>query len=105
MSYGVDRDRFLELDNDNFKSDQVQKLVTSLIDGKPMPQSIVKKLGNNVKERHRYRKHWYQVEQVCLAIFELIETLRYSLEGNGSDRITNAERYWTANKIDDVIGE
>ncbi|MCC9874283.1 type I-C CRISPR-associated protein Cas8c/Csd1, partial [Streptococcus agalactiae] len=126
VSYGVDRDRFLELDNDNFKSDQVQKLVTSLIDGKPMPQSIVKKLGNNVKERHRYRKHWYQVEQVCLAIlhkqngeefspmlnhtnqnrsylfgrllaiFELIETLRYSLEGNGSDRITNAERYWTA---------
>ncbi|HER8641819.1 TPA: type I-C CRISPR-associated protein Cas8c/Csd1 [Streptococcus pyogenes] len=126
VSYGVDRDRFLELDNDNFKSDQIQKLVASLIDGKPMPQSIVKKLGNNVKERHRYRKHWYQVEQVCLAIlhkqngeefspmldhtnqnrsylfgrllaiFELIETLRYGLDGNNNDRITNAERYWTA---------
>lgn len=31
-----------------------------------------------------------------LAIFELIEAVRYHLDGNDSDRITNADRYWTA---------
>lgn len=41
-AYGVDRDRSLELDNDNFRSDQYQRLVTSLIDGKPLPDTIVK---------------------------------------------------------------
>ncbi|MGT2933101.1 type I-C CRISPR-associated protein Cas8c/Csd1 [Streptococcus catagoni] len=125
-AYGVDRDRFLELDNDHFKSDQFQKLVTNLIDGKPVPFSIVKKLEENIKQRQKYSKHWYQVQQVSLgilhkqngeelspmldhtnqnrsylfgrllAIFELIETLRYKLDNSDSGRITNAERYWTA---------
>ncbi len=125
-AYGVDRDRFLELDNDNFKSDQFQKLVTNLIDGKPIPFSIVKKLEENIKQRQKYAKHWYQVQQVSLgilhkqngeelspmldhtnqnrsylfgrllAIFELIETMRYKLDNSDSGRVTNAERYWTA---------
>lgn len=125
-AYGVDRERFLELDNDNFKSDQYQKLVTSLLDGRPMPESMVKKLENNIKERHRYPKNWYRVQQVSLAIlhqkngevytpmvdrtnhnrsylfgrllaiFELIESQRYRLDGSDSNRLTNAERYWTA---------
>lgn len=126
VAYGVDRDRFLELDNDSFRSDQFQKLVSSLLDGKPMPNSIVKKIEANIKQRQKYRKHWWQVQQVSLgilhkqngeeftpmldhtntdrsylfgrllAIFELMETVRYHLDGNESDRITNAERYWTA---------
>ncbi|MGT2844368.1 type I-C CRISPR-associated protein Cas8c/Csd1 [Streptococcus hongkongensis] len=126
VAYGVDRDRFLELDNENFKSDQFQKLVTNLIDGKTIPFSIIKKLEENIKQRQKYTKHWYQVQQVSLgilhkqneeefspmldhtnqnrsylfgrllAIFELIETLRYKLDGGDSGRITNAERYWTA---------
>ncbi|WP_019772356.1 type I-C CRISPR-associated protein Cas8c/Csd1 [Streptococcus sobrinus] len=126
VAYGVDRDRFLELDNDSFRSDQFQKLVSSLLDGKPVPNSIVKKIENNIKQRQKYRKHWWQVQQVSLgilhkqkgeeftpmldhtntdrsylfgrllAIFELIEAVRYHLDGNDSDRITNADRYWTA---------
>ena len=32
-AYGVDRERYLELDNDSFRSDQYQQLVTALIDG------------------------------------------------------------------------
>lgn len=31
-----------------------------------------------------------------LAIFELLELQRYQLDGSKNDRITNAERYWTA---------
>ncbi|WP_161978622.1 type I-C CRISPR-associated protein Cas8c/Csd1 [Streptococcus sp. S784/96/1] len=126
VAYGVDRGRFLELDNDNFKSDQFQKLVTCLIDGKPIPSSIVKKLEDNIKQRQKYPKRWYQVQQISLgilhkqheeefspmldhtnqersylfgrllAIYELIESLRYKLDGSDSGRITNAERYWTA---------
>lgn len=67
-AYGVDRERYLELDNDSFRSDQYQQLVTALIDGKSMPSSIVKKLENNIKQRQKYPKHWYQVQQVSLGI-------------------------------------
>ncbi|MBM6423508.1 type I-C CRISPR-associated protein Cas8c/Csd1, partial [Streptococcus suis] len=53
-AYGVDRGRFLELDNDKFKSDQFQKLATSMIDGKDVPDTILGKLKDNIKQRQRY---------------------------------------------------
>ncbi|VUW95045.1 CRISPR-associated protein (Cas_Csd1) [Streptococcus constellatus] len=125
-AYGVDRERYLELDNDSFRSDQYQQLVTALIDGRPLPNTIVKKLEANIKQRQKYPKHWYQVQQVSLAvlhkqngkeftpmldhtetdrsylfgrllaIYELIEAQRYKIDGGSQDRITNAERYWNA---------
>ncbi|WP_304948969.1 type I-C CRISPR-associated protein Cas8c/Csd1 [Streptococcus sinensis] len=125
-AYGVDRERYLELDNDSFKSDQYQQLVTALIDGRSIPNSIVKKLEDNIKQRQKYSKHWYQVQQVSLAvlqkqygreftpmldhqetdrsylfgrllaIYELFEAQRYALDGSSQERITNAERYWNA---------
>ena len=125
-AYGVDRERYLELDNDSFKSDQYQQLVTALIDGNPIPSTIVKKLEKNIKQRQKYPNHWSQVQQISLAIlhkqygrefkpmldhentnrsylfgrllaiFELIETQRYRIDGNNQERITNAERYWNA---------
>ncbi len=126
VAYGVDRERYLELDNDSFKSEQYQQLVTALIDGRTIPNTIVKKLEDNIKQRQKYSKHWYQVQQVSLAIlhkqygrefkpmldhentnrsylfgrllaiFELIETQRYRIDGNNQEGITNAERYWNA---------
>lgn len=125
-AYGVDRDRYLELDNDSFRSDQYQQLVTALLDGRQVPSHLVKKLEANLKQRQKYPKHWYQMQQVALAvlhkqnreeftpmldrenndrsylfgrllaIYELIEAQRYALDGGSQDRITNAERYWTA---------
>lgn len=125
-AYGVDRERYLELDNDSFKSDQYQQLVTALIDGRSIPNSVVKKLEDNIKQRQKYSKHWYQVQQVSLAvlqkqygreftpmldhqetdrsylfgrllaIYELFEAQRYALDGSSQERITNAERYWNA---------
>lgn len=67
-AYGVDRERYLELDNDSFKSDQYQQLVTALIDGNPVPSTIVKKLETNIKQRQKYPNHWSQVQQISLAI-------------------------------------
>ncbi|MGV3146136.1 type I-C CRISPR-associated protein Cas8c/Csd1 [Streptococcus parasuis] len=125
-AYGVDRGRFLELDNDKFKSDQFQKLATSMIDGKSVPDTILGKLKDNIKQRQRYGNTWNKVLFVSLAllhknnkeeftpmldhenknrsylfgrllaIFELLELQRYQLDGSKNDRITNAERYWTA---------
>ena len=125
-AYGIDRERYLELDNDSFKSDQYQQLVTALIDGRLIPNTIVKKLEDNIKQRQKYSKHWYQVQQVSLAvlqkqygreftpmldhqetdrsylfgrllaIYELFEAQRYALDGSSQERITNAESYWNA---------
>ncbi|WP_314366040.1 type I-C CRISPR-associated protein Cas8c/Csd1 [uncultured Streptococcus sp.] len=125
-AYGIDRERYLELDNDSFKSDQYQQLVTALIDGRSIPNTIVKKLEDNIKQRQKYSKHWYQVQQVSLAVlqkqygreftpmldhqetdrsylfgrllatYELFEAQRYALDGSSQERITNAERYWNA---------
>ena len=125
-AYGIDRERYLELDNDSFKSDQYQQLVTALIDGRLIPNTIVKKLEDNIKQRQKYSKHWYQVQQVSLAVlqkqygreftpmldhqetdrsylfgrllatYELFEAQRYALDGSSQERITNAERYWNA---------
>lgn len=125
-AYGVDRGRYLELDNDSFRSDQYQQLVTALIDGKSIPNTIVKKLEANIKHRQNYPKCWHSLQQVSLAvlhkqygrefnpmvdhentnrsylfgrllaIFELMEAHRYRIEGGNQERITNAERYWNA---------
>ena len=116
VAYGVDRERYLELDNDSFKSDQYQQLVTALIDGNPIPSTIVKKLEANIKQRQKYPKHWSQVQQVSLAIlhkqygrefkpmldhentnrsylfgrllaiFELMESKKYEIENPNKDK-------------------
>ncbi len=122
-AYGIDRERYLELDNDSFKSDQYQQLVTALIDGRLIPNTIVKKLEDNIKQRQKYSKHWYQVQQVSLAvlqkqygreftpmldhqetdrsylfgrllaIYELFEAQRYALDGS-SQTHHECWRYW-----------
>ena len=115
-AYGVDRERYLELDNDSFKSDQYQQLVTALIDGNPVPNIIVKKLETNIKQRQKYPNHWSQVQQISLAIlhkqygrefkpmldhentnrsylfgrllaiFELMESKKYEIENPNKDK-------------------
>ena len=115
-AYGIDRERYLELDNDSFKSDQYQQLVTALIDGNPIPSTIVKKLEANIKQRQKYPKHWSQVQQISLAIlhkqygrefkpmldhentnrsylfgrllaiFELMESKKYEIENPNKDK-------------------
>lgn len=129
-AYGVDRDGSLRLDNDSFRSDQYQQLVTALIDGQTIPSSIVKKIEHNIKQRQKYPDCWEQIQEVSLAIlhkqyrreftpmldheetdrsylfgrllaiYELIEKVYNSSRNlkidRKEDRVTNAERYWTA---------
>lgn len=121
-AYGIERDGALILDNDQFKKDQFQKMVTSLIDGKKAPGNITKALSQNIRKRSNYKQNWEQIEFVALAmlrnikgeglqpvldknnnnrsylfgrllaVLELIEAATYNREDK---RITNAQKYWT----------
>jgi len=124
-SYGVERNGKLELDNDNFKKDQFQKLVISLIDGRPVPKNILKALDSNIRKRMNYDKTWRQVQFVTLAVFSHVngEELAGVLDRENKDRsylygrllavlnhteaatysndrenqrLTNAQKFWTS---------
>jgi len=68
-AYGVERNGRLEIDNDNFKKDQFQKLVISLIDGRPIPANIATALNMNIRKPMSYGRTWSQIQFVTLAIF------------------------------------
>src|SRR5699024_5924966 len=93
-SYGVERNGKLELDNDNFKKDQFQKLVISLIDGRPVPKNILKALDSNIRKRMNYDKTWRQVQFVTLAVFSHVngEELAGELDRENKDRSYLYER-------------
>src|SRR5699024_9631979 len=124
-SYGVERNVKLELDNDNDKKDQLQKLVISLIDGRPIPKNILKDLDSNIRKRMNYDKTWRQVQFVTLAVFSHVngEELAGVLDRENKDRsylygrllavlnhteaatysndrenqrLTNAQKFWTS---------
>lgn len=124
-AYGVERDGVLQLDNDNFKKDQYQKLVISLMDGKPIPMNIAKALMQNIRKRLNYSKTWNQVQFVTLAtlnylnrgevqnpmldkhninrsylfgrLLAIFERIEHSTycKKEDSDRVTNAQKFWT----------
>ncbi len=124
-AYGVERNGKLELDNDNFKKDQFQKLVISLIDGRSMPKNVLTALDANIRKRLNYDKTWRQVQFVTLAVFSHVngEELTAVLDRENKDRsylygrllavlnhteaatytndrenqrVTNAQKFWTS---------
>lgn len=124
-AYGVERDGQLQLDNDNFKKDQYQKLVVSLIDGQPLPVNFSTALNQNIRKRLNYSKTWNQIQFSTLATFShfkkgkelspmldkgnvnrsylfgrllaIFERMEHSTysKGENSDRVTNAQKFWT----------
>jgi len=125
-AYGVERNGRLELDNDNFKKDQFQKLVISLIDGRAVPANIAVALNMNIKKRMNYENTWGQIQFATLAIFshanekeqqpmldrensdrsylygrllailDQTEATTYTKSDSGKQRITNAQKFWTS---------
>ncbi|AOF48334.1 type I-C CRISPR-associated protein Cas8c/Csd1 [Tetragenococcus halophilus] len=69
VAYGVERNGRLEIDNDNFKKDQFQKLVISLIDGQMIPANIATALNMNIRKPMSYGRTWSQIQFVTLAVF------------------------------------
>ena len=67
-AYGVERDKWLVLDNENFKKDQYQNLILSMLDNKSVPMNIKKALSKNVRNRHCYNNQWNFVLSTALAV-------------------------------------
>ena len=68
-AYGIERNGRLEIDNDNFKKDQFQKLVISLIDGRLIPANVSTALNMNIRKPLNYDRTWSLIRFVTLAIF------------------------------------
>lgn len=121
-AYGVERDGKLEIDKDSFLTSQISNLMAVIVEGRQMPQNIIKALENNIRNRHKYDKTWNEIKLCSLAVlrnkeeidsnmldrkkldrsylygrllalYELIESNTYS---NDDARITNAEKLWSS---------
>lgn len=121
-AYGIEREGRLDIDNDSFLTSQVSNIIASLIEGRKMPQNIIKALENNIKNREKYKKTWNEVKLCALsalrdkggvkskmldrektdrsylygrllALYEEIELYTYS---NNDGRVTNAEKLWSS---------
>lgn len=121
-AYGIEREGRLDIDNDSFLTSQVSNIIASLIEGRKMPQNIIKALENNIKNRQKYKKTWKEVKLCALsalrdkggvnskmldrektdrsylygrllALYESIESNTYSKDDS---RITNAEKLWSS---------
>ena len=58
VAFGLDRKaQYLDFDNEAFQSVLYQELLSALIDGKPIPQSITQKMNVNIKSPQRYPHH------------------------------------------------
>lgn len=67
-AYGAERDKKLVLDNKNFKKDQYQNLILSMLDNKSVPMNIKKALSKSIRNRHCYNNQWNFVLSTALAV-------------------------------------
>ena len=121
-AYGVERDGKLEIDKDSFLTSQFSNLMAAIVEGRQMPQNIIKAIEINIRNRQKYNNTWNEIK-LCtlaalrnkeeidsnmldrnkldrsylygrlLALYELIESNTYS---NDDARITNAEKLWSS---------
>lgn len=121
-AYGTERDSKLEIDKDNFLTSQFSNLMAAIVEGRKMPQNIIKALEINIRNRQKYNNTWNEIK-LCtlaalrnkeeidsnmldrnkldrsylygrlLALYELIESNTYS---NDDARVTNAEKLWSS---------
>ena len=67
-AYGTEREKKLVNDNDNFKKDQLQKMIISIIEGKEMPKNIVKAIDMNIRKKLNYKNTWNILQSIALAV-------------------------------------
>lgn len=121
-AYGTERDGKLEIDKDSFSTSQFSNIMAAVVEGRQMPQNIIKALEINIRNRQKYNNAWDEIK-LCtlaalrnkeeidnnmldrkkldrsylygrlLALYELIEANTYS---NDDARITNAEKLWSS---------
>lgn len=67
-AYGTERDKKIVNDNDNFKKDQLQKMIISIIEGKEMPRNIIKAVDMNIRKKLNYINTWNILQSIALAV-------------------------------------
>lgn len=122
-AYGVERDKRLFIDNKKFVKDQMQKMIVAMIDGRRLPENIVKAIILNINKRLKYKETWYSVSHTAMAVLNSYTDRRYNymLDRENDNRsylygrllavfdsieaslymetnrtITNADKFWTA---------
>lgn len=121
-AYGVERDKGLEVSKKSFSTDQYKNIIMAIVEGRDMPQNIIRTMELNIRNRLSYDKSWQQVKLCALAIlkdkegiksnmldrketdrsylfgrllaiYEKTEAFTYNKD---NERITNAEKLWTS---------
>lgn len=121
-AYGVEREKGLEVSKKSFSTDQYKNIIMAIVEGKDMPQNMIKALELNIRNRLNYDKSWQQVKLCALAVlkdkegiksnmldrkeidrsylfgrllalYERLEKLTYDTD---NERVTNAEKLWTS---------
>lgn len=67
-AYGVERDKKLVLDNENFKKNQYQNLILAMLDNKSVPINIKNALSKNIRNRNCYNQRWNFILTTALAV-------------------------------------
>ena len=121
-AYGVEREKGLEVSKKSFSTDQYKNIIMAIVEGRDMPQNIIRDMELNIRNRLSYDKSWQQVKLCALAIlkdkegiksnmldrketdrsylfgrllalYERLEKLTYDMD---NERVTNAEKLWTS---------
>ena len=121
-AYGVEREKGLEVSKKSFSTDQYKNIIMAIVEGRDMPQNIIRAMELNIRNRLSYDKSWQQVKLCALAIlkdkegiksnmldrketdrsylfgrllaiYEKTEAFTYNKD---NERITNAEKLWTS---------
>lgn len=68
VAYGVERSGKVSLDNKKVLRNQMQNIISCVIEGKDIGNNIVKSLEKNIKSRIKYKDTWNIVKNTSLAI-------------------------------------
>ena len=74
-TYGIEREdknknKKIIFDQKKYRRDQIESLLTVMIDRKKIPLSIVKKMYSNICNRQRYDKTWNGLIEVACSVFK-----------------------------------
>ena len=121
-AYGVEREKGLEISKKSFSTDQYKNILMAIVEGRDMPQNIIRALEINIRNRLNYEKYWNLIKLCALAalkekegiksnmldkkeidrsylfgrllaIYEKTEAFTYNKD---DERITNAEKLWSS---------
>ena len=67
-AYGVERNGKIVFDKNKFRSEQIQKILLSMIEGKSIPQNIKLKYKENIKNRIKYKKTWEYFYRLAVTV-------------------------------------